>query len=178
MNDTRATQYVSLQHEGQIRDLKFNSEHASSSVAPNVSGEPLLLSCSVDKTVRLTSLQSNASKQVYTCAMPVWSVTWSAQNRWQFFAGLSNGCVLLFDTRQPTTPVFQFNTPALDARAPGAIPSTSDAPLPLPLTRTPVVSLQFLPFAANRSFRYVKPYYIPVWLFVCTLFCVVTLIQL
>ncbi len=164
--DPRAVQYVALQHSQQIRDLKFNSEHSSafasgcststslgadSGAFTNVANESLLLSASMDRTVRLTSLQSNSSVQSYTCTAPVWSLSWSAQNRHQFYAGLQNGSVLLFDTRYTDRCVMELNSTETSDSA-LCTQSTSSS---LTSSRSPVVSLQFLPFDSARNFSYV-----------------------
>ena len=50
--DFKTSQYVSL-HTKPVRDLEFNTRTA----------DGLLLSCSMDKTIKLTSLMSNTAVQ-------------------------------------------------------------------------------------------------------------------
>jgi len=49
--EQRSSEYFSI-HQGAIRDAKFNS-----------SGDQLLLTASIDKTLKLTSILSNACVQ-------------------------------------------------------------------------------------------------------------------
>ncbi|XP_078138998.1 E3 ubiquitin-protein ligase rfwd3.S [Centroberyx gerrardi] len=115
----KACQYVPI-HSKQIRGLSFNRQNDS-----------LLLSAALDKTVKLTSLLTNTVVQTYSTAAPVWSCCWSLDNSNHVFAGLSNGSVLLYDTRDTSTHVQEL----------------------LPLhCRRPVVSLSYVPRAASSSF--------------------------
>ncbi len=68
--------------------------------------------------------------QTYACSLPVWSCCWHRDCHFQFFAGLSNGQVLLFDTRRTDSPVASLNLAA---------------------SLTPVCSLQYAPRASEAS---------------------------
>jgi len=70
----------------------------------------------------------------YECAMPVWSCAWNADDRNYFYAGLQNGTVLVFDVRNLSEPVVTLNQ------------DTG--------SRSPVVSVQYMPGTSGSSIRY------------------------
>lgn len=70
----------------------------------------------------------------YECTMPVWSCAWNADDRNYFYAGLQNGTVLVFDVRNLSEPVVTLNQ------------DTG--------SRSPVVSLQYMPGTSGSSIRY------------------------
>ncbi|XP_013408860.1 E3 ubiquitin-protein ligase RFWD3 [Lingula anatina] len=117
--DLKTSQYVAI-HNKAIRDVSFKPQ----------SRDSLLLSCSVDKTVKMTSLISNTVVQTYTSPAPFWSCVWS-QDPYYFFAGKQNGSVVMFDIRKSTEQLENFN---------------------LNGSRSPVVSLQYVPTDSNSSF--------------------------
>ncbi|XP_028286732.1 E3 ubiquitin-protein ligase RFWD3 [Parambassis ranga] len=115
----KASQYVSI-HSKQIRGLSFNRQNDS-----------LLLSAALDNTIKLTSLLTNTVVQTYNAGKPVWSCCWCLDNSNYIYAGLSNGSVLLYDTRDTSTHVQELQ----------------------PLrSRCPVASLCYVPRAASSSF--------------------------
>ncbi|XP_047210189.1 E3 ubiquitin-protein ligase RFWD3 [Girardinichthys multiradiatus] len=115
----KASQYVPI-HSKQIRGLSFSRENNS-----------LLLSASLDNTVKLTSLLTNTVVQTYKTDKPVWSCCWSLDNSNYIYAGLSNGSVLVYDTRDTSTHIQEL------------------APL---RSRCPVASLGYIPRMASSSF--------------------------
>lgn len=108
-------------HTKCIRDMAFNP----------VKHDGILLTASMDKTVRLTSMLTNSCVQVYHTDTPAWSVSWNEDNNFQFFAGLQNGVSYLFDTRQTHTFVKQV---AVEG------------------SRSPAASLQYVKLQALSSF--------------------------
>ncbi|XP_038136451.1 E3 ubiquitin-protein ligase RFWD3 isoform X2 [Cyprinodon tularosa] len=115
----KASQYVPI-HSKQIRGLSFSRENNS-----------LLLSAALDNTIKLTSLLTNTVVQTYKTDKPVWSCCWSLDNSNYVYAGLSNGSVLVYDTRDTSTHVHELE----------------------PLrSRCPVASLCYVPRAASSSF--------------------------
>lgn len=84
-------------HKKPIRDMAFNA----------VKHDGLLLTASMDKTVKITSMLTNAVVQTYVAEVPAWSCVWNKDNPVQFFVGLLNGVGLLYDTRQTQTFVQQ-----------------------------------------------------------------------
>ncbi|KAM3609835.1 uncharacterized protein V6R79_020946 [Siganus canaliculatus] len=115
----KACQYVPI-HSKQIRGLSFNRQNDS-----------LLLSAALDNTIKLTSLLTNTVVQTYNAGKPVWSCCWSLDNNNYVYAGLSNGSVLVYDTRDTSTHVQELQ----------------------PLrSRCPVASLCYVPRAASSSF--------------------------
>ncbi|KAM3870203.1 E3 ubiquitin-protein ligase rfwd3.L [Diretmus argenteus] len=115
----KACQYIPI-HLKQIRGLSFNSQN-----------DTLLLSAALDNTVKLTSLLTNTVVQVYNTGKPVWSCCWCHDNSNYLYAGLSNGSVLLYDTRDTSTHIQELQ----------------------PLrSRCPVASLCYVPRAASSSF--------------------------
>lgn len=115
----RASQYVPI-HSKQIRGLSFNRQNDS-----------LLLSAALDNTIKLTSLLTNTVVQTYNAGKPVWSCCWCLDNSNYIYAGLSNGSVLIYDTRDTSTHVQEL------------VPLRS---------RCPVASLCYVPRAASSSF--------------------------
>lgn len=113
--DFRVNEYIAV-HEKQIRDVCFRQDCL----------DGLVLTASMDKTVKLTSVISNAAVLTFNTDAPVWSCTWSSQNTNQFFAGLNNGVILLYDTRQTSSHVYK-------------LPPTGSS--------SPVVSLQPVPLS-------------------------------
>ncbi|XP_034033226.1 E3 ubiquitin-protein ligase RFWD3 [Thalassophryne amazonica] len=116
----KAGPYVPI-HSKQIRGLSFNMHDGS-----------LLLSASLDNTLKLTSLQTNTVVQTYNTSKPVWSCCWCLDNSNYVYAGLNNGSVLVYDTRDTSTHVQELLQP---------LPS-----------RCPVASLCYMPRAASSSF--------------------------
>ncbi|XP_043979955.1 E3 ubiquitin-protein ligase RFWD3 [Gambusia affinis] len=115
----KASQYVPI-HSKQIRGLSFSRENNS-----------LLLSAALDNTVKLTSLLTNTVVQTYKTNKPVWSCCWSLDNSNYVYAGLSNGSVLVYDTRDTSTHIHELE----------------------PLrSRCPVASLCYVPRVASSSF--------------------------
>lgn len=115
----KASQYVPI-HSKQIRGLSFNTQNDS-----------LLLSSSLDNTIKLTSLLTNTVVQTYNAGRPVWSCCWCLDNSNYVYAGLINGSVLVYDTRDTSTHVQELQ----------------------PLrSRCPVASLCYVPRAASSSF--------------------------
>ncbi|XP_067090689.1 E3 ubiquitin-protein ligase rfwd3.S isoform X2 [Osmerus mordax] len=115
----KACQYVPI-HIKQIRGLAFNNQ-----------ADSLLLSAALDNTIKLTSLITNTVVQTYNTGKPVWSCCWCLDNSTYVYAGLSNGSVLVYDTRDTSTHVHELQ----------------------PLrSRCPVASLSYVPRAASSSF--------------------------
>eukprot|EP00794_Sanderia_malayensis_P016869 gene16869-18573_t len=86
--ESRTSEYVSI-HQNVIRDVSFNSR-----------GGRLLLSASMDKSLKLTSMTSNTVVQSYTCPSPVWSCQWNNTDTNYMYCGLQNGTCLVFDIRK------------------------------------------------------------------------------
>lgn len=115
----KSSQYVPI-HTKQIRGLSFNRQNDS-----------LLLSAALDNTIKLTSLLTNTVVQTYNAGKPVWSCCWCLDNTNYVYAGLINGSVLVYDTRDTSTHVQELQ----------------------PLrSRCPVASLCYVPRAASSSF--------------------------
>ncbi|XP_038662907.1 E3 ubiquitin-protein ligase RFWD3 isoform X2 [Scyliorhinus canicula] len=115
----RSTQYVPI-HSKQIRGLAF-SDHPDS----------VLLSASLDNTIKLTSLIANTVVQTYNTGRPVWSCCWCSDDTNYIYAGLINGSILIYDMRDTTTHVQE---------------------LPSQGSRCPVTSLSYLPRMASAAF--------------------------
>ena len=81
-----------------------------------------IMSCSLDKTVKLTSLITRQNIQTFDLDFEPWSITYSPTNSNEIFVGLKNGSLMLLDTRKFTEPVGQINS----------------------LTNSPVVSLSYI----------------------------------
>lgn len=115
----RSTQYIPI-HSKQIRGLAFSDRHDS-----------VLLSASLDNTIKLTSLLANTVVQTYNTGRPVWSCCWCMDDTNYIYAGLINGSILIYDMRDTTTHVQE---------------------LPPQGSRCPVTSLSYLPRTASAAF--------------------------
>ncbi|XP_061139466.1 E3 ubiquitin-protein ligase RFWD3 isoform X1 [Syngnathus typhle] len=119
LHNSRHSQYVPI-HSAHIRALSFNRQNGG-----------MLLSASLDSTLKITSMQSNAVVQTYNAGKPVWSCCWCLDKPNYVYAGLNNGSVLLYDIRDTSTHVQELQ----------------------PLrSRAPVVSLCYIPRAASNAF--------------------------
>ncbi|XP_041466787.1 E3 ubiquitin-protein ligase RFWD3-like [Lytechinus variegatus] len=91
--DFKSCQYIPI-HGKPIRGLSLSGRD-----------DGLLLSASVDKMLKITSLASNTVVQSYTCPMPAWCCAWNTTNTNYVYAGLQNGTVVIYDTRKTDTEV-------------------------------------------------------------------------
>lgn len=87
--DYKLSQYVPI-HTKLIRDMSLCSQYS----------DEILLTCSLDKTIKLTNISSNRLIHSYECPHPIWSCCFNQDNPFYFYAGLANGHVLLFDRRK------------------------------------------------------------------------------
>lgn len=119
--DFKTSQYLTI-HSKTIRDVSFH---------PFVD-DGILLSCALDKTVKMTSVISNAVVQTYETQLPSWSCVWNSDDRNFFYVGMQNGHVLEYDIRNTAEHVQELNTEG---------------------SRSPVASLQYVPNDMNAVFR-------------------------
>ncbi|XP_058011604.1 E3 ubiquitin-protein ligase RFWD3 isoform X2 [Ahaetulla prasina] len=117
----KSSQYVPI-HSKQIRGLAFSNR-----------ADGLLLSASLDHTLRLTSLATNTVVQTYNANRPIWCCCWCLDDTNYVYAGLANGSILVYDLRDTNSHVQEL------------------APQK---TRCPVVSLSYLPRMASASLPY------------------------
>ncbi|KAI9325917.1 hypothetical protein DFJ73DRAFT_182904 [Zopfochytrium polystomum] len=104
LTDLRTRQYVPL-HSSMIRDVKMRRRECSSQ---------LLMSISIDKTLKITSLRDNQE----TCKIHLpsggWSCAFDPVDTNIAIAGLaSRGIVQLFDVRNPAKPLTVLDDPSL-----------------------------------------------------------------
>ncbi|XP_019630805.1 PREDICTED: E3 ubiquitin-protein ligase RFWD3-like isoform X1 [Branchiostoma belcheri] len=118
--DLRSVQYVSV-HSKAIRDICFSGR---------VDG--LMLTASIDKTLKITSLMSNTVVQTYHTPFPVWACCWNREDNNYVYAGLQNGSVLVFDQRDTSKHVEEL------------------AP---PRARCPIVAMSYVPRDPSSSLR-------------------------
>ncbi|XP_003481836.1 E3 ubiquitin-protein ligase RFWD3 isoform X1 [Sus scrofa] len=116
-----SSQYIPM-HGKQIRGLAFSSR-----------SKGLLLSASLDSTIKLTSLETNTVVQTYNAGRPVWSCCWCLDENNYIYAGLVNGSILAYDLRNTSSHIQE---------------------LVLPKARCPLVSLSYIPRAASAAFPY------------------------
>ncbi|EFB22419.1 hypothetical protein PANDA_016934, partial [Ailuropoda melanoleuca] len=117
----KSSQYVPM-HGKQIRGLAFSSR-----------SKGLLLSASLDSTVKLTSLETNTVVQTYNAGRPVWSCCWCLDESNHIYAGLVNGSILVYDLRNTSSHIQEL------------VPQKA---------RCPLVSLSYIPRAASAAFPY------------------------
>ncbi|KAL2096670.1 hypothetical protein ACEWY4_008818 [Coilia grayii] len=115
----KVCQYVPV-HLKPIRGLAVSRQH-----------DNLLLSCSLDNTLKLTSLSTNTVVQTCKAGTPVWSCCWSHDDNNCVYAGLCNGTVRVYDVRDTSTHVHELH--GMDSRC-------------------PVLSLAYMPRAASSDF--------------------------
>uniref|UniRef100_A0A8C9P2R2 E3 ubiquitin-protein ligase RFWD3 n=1 Tax=Spermophilus dauricus TaxID=99837 RepID=A0A8C9P2R2_SPEDA len=117
----KSSQYIPM-HGKQIRGLAFSSR-----------SKGLLLSASLDNTIKLTSLETNTVVQTYNTGRPVWSCCWCHDENNYIYAGLANGSILVYDLRNTSCHVQEL------------VPQKA---------RCPLVSLSYIPRAASAVFPY------------------------
>ncbi|XP_027948730.1 E3 ubiquitin-protein ligase RFWD3 isoform X1 [Eumetopias jubatus] len=117
----KSSQYIAM-HGKQIRGLAFSSRFKG-----------LLLSASLDNTVKLTSLETNTVVQTYNTGRPVWSCCWCLDESNHIYAGLVNGSILVYDLRNTSCHIQEL------------VPQKA---------RCPLVSLSYIPRAASAAFPY------------------------
>ncbi|XP_076989134.1 E3 ubiquitin-protein ligase RFWD3 isoform X2 [Tamandua tetradactyla] len=117
----KSSQYIPL-HSKQIRGLAFSGR-----------SKGLLLSASLDNTIKLTSLETNTVVQTYNTGRPVWSCCWCLDENNYFYGGLINGSILVYDLRNTSYHVQEL------------VPQKA---------RCPLVSLSYIPRAASAAFPY------------------------
>ncbi|XP_030154416.1 E3 ubiquitin-protein ligase RFWD3 [Lynx canadensis] len=117
----QSSQYIPM-HSKQIRGLAFSSQPKG-----------LLLSASLDSTIKLTSLETNTVVQTYNAGRPVWSCCWCLDESNHIYAGLVNGSILVYDLRNTSCHIQEL------------VPQKA---------RCPLVSLSYIPRAASAAFPY------------------------
>ncbi|XP_026535927.1 E3 ubiquitin-protein ligase RFWD3 isoform X2 [Notechis scutatus] len=117
----KSSQYVPI-HSKQIRGLSFSNR-----------ADGLLLSASLDHTLRLTSLATNTVVQTYNASRPIWCCCWCLDDTNYVYAGLANGSILVYDLRDTNSYVQELVSQK---------------------SRCPVVSLSYLPRMASASLPY------------------------
>ncbi|CAO3594575.1 unnamed protein product [Absidia cylindrospora] len=91
LRDFRSCEYIG-NHTGLVRDVK-----SSRKLMDN--GKVTLLSTGFDKTLMLSSASNNCTILSYTLPAAGWSCEFDSTNENQFYCGLSNNSVLVFDIR-------------------------------------------------------------------------------
>ena len=86
--ESRSSEYIPI-HQSTIRDAKFNH-----------SGDNLVLTASIDKTLKLTNTHDSTSVLSYKCPAPVWSCAWNETDTNFVYAGLQNGMCCFYDIRK------------------------------------------------------------------------------
>ncbi|XP_036919534.1 E3 ubiquitin-protein ligase RFWD3 isoform X3 [Sturnira hondurensis] len=119
--DMKSSQYIPM-HSKQIRGLAFSNR-----------SNGLLLSASLDNTIKLTSLDTNTVVQTYNAGRAVWSCCWCLDENNYIYAGLVNGSILVYDLRNTSCYVQEL------------IPQKA---------RCPLVSLSYISRAASAVFPY------------------------
>ncbi|KAI8891234.1 hypothetical protein K501DRAFT_265100 [Backusella circina FSU 941] len=78
-------------HDGLIRDLKCSTH------------QNMALSTGSDKTLKLTSMDSNSVVQSYQLGSPGWSCSFDSKDSNLLYCGLGNGSLLVYDIRNTNT---------------------------------------------------------------------------
>ena len=106
-------------HEKRLRDLQFSPR-----------GDSLVLSASLDRTCKLTSMRSETVVQTYGLDIAANAVTWLPHAPFLFAAGLNNSAVHIYDIRQ--TRAYVSRHVGFGSRQ---MPISAIAPLPDPVQR-------------------------------------------
>ncbi|RUS21578.1 WD40-repeat-containing domain protein [Endogone sp. FLAS-F59071] len=94
LRETSSQEYVPV-HCKSVRDVQCSP-----------TGSGLILTTSLDKTLKLTStVGSNSIVQSFELDSPGWSCSWKDDDTNYMFCGLANGTVLMFDIRSTKGPV-------------------------------------------------------------------------
>ncbi|XP_054724459.1 E3 ubiquitin-protein ligase RFWD3-like [Uloborus diversus] len=117
--DMKPSEFVWV-HQKPIKDMAFHVN------------DGLVLTASLDKSVKITNVLSNTVVQTYSVESDVWSCKWDADDPLYFFAGLKSGATFLFDIRMTSSHVRE---------------------LPAFGSKTPVVSVEYLRNATSASYR-------------------------
>lgn len=98
MTTFKPTAFILL-HSQMIRDIKFHES------------KPWLLSCSVDKEVKILDINTNQTSITLKAYSSLWSCCWDLDNDQNLYVGQQQGSVLKFDIRKPTQPIQIFFVP-------------------------------------------------------------------
>ncbi|GJQ84221.1 hypothetical protein Trydic_g2889 [Trypoxylus dichotomus] len=88
----KPTAFIFL-HSQMIRDIKFHES------------KPWLMSCSIDKDVKILDVNTNQTSLTLKGSSSLWSCCWDTCNENILYAGQQQGSTLKFDIRKPTEPV-------------------------------------------------------------------------
>ncbi|XP_019851837.1 PREDICTED: E3 ubiquitin-protein ligase RFWD3-like [Amphimedon queenslandica] len=122
LDDMRSREFVRI-HDKCIRDVQFSPQ----------GGNQLVLTTGLDKTLQLTSLQSNIVVQKYSLPAPGWSCCWDTDESNYFMCGLANGSLYQYDLRRTDSYLSE-------------IKSTTSSSSSVPIT-----ALTYVPFSRSSS---------------------------
>jgi len=88
--DSRHVDYIEL-HRKPVRDVKFSKHH-----------DDLLLTASMDNSLKLVNTKSNNIVLSYSLENPSWSCDWNHDDSNYIYCG-QNRCILMFDIRKTDT---------------------------------------------------------------------------
>jgi WD40 repeat protein len=96
------TRYYLALHSKPIRDLKYHPDRQ------------LLLSCSFDRTLKLSHMGQGSIVNSFDLPHQAWSCCWNSYNDVYVHAGLQSGELYTFDIRMPkgSVPVFTLSLPS------------------------------------------------------------------
>eukprot|EP00047_Mylnosiga_fluctuans_P019185 m.79828 g.79828 ORF g.79828 m.79828 type:complete len:562 (-) comp8015_c0_seq4:138-1823(-) len=69
-------------------------------------GSGVVLTTSLDKTMKITSTRTNSLVHSFALDIPAWTCAWDCRVPFILYAGLQNGSIVSFDTRNPSVPLF------------------------------------------------------------------------
>eukprot|EP00037_Helgoeca_nana_P015707 m.147182 g.147182 ORF g.147182 m.147182 type:complete len:706 (+) comp23133_c0_seq1:113-2230(+) len=97
--DPTRTEYIPIHHKA-IRDIRS---------CPDNSGT--ILTASLDRTAKLTNINSNTVVCSYKLDAPSWTCCWDKDRPTTFYVGLTTSHIVEFDTRDTATPVRTYRSP-------------------------------------------------------------------
>jgi WD40 repeat protein len=117
-HDLKVNEYVRI-HDGLVKDMAFKPD------------DILLMTTSLDKTMKLTNLHSKSVAATFQLGERGWSCCWSRDRSTSCYVGLNNGTIVECDIRKPNAIVQTL--PAFDPK--------------------PIASMQYVPVKNGRSNR-------------------------
>ncbi|KAI8343894.1 hypothetical protein BC941DRAFT_407260 [Chlamydoabsidia padenii] len=110
LRDLRSCEYIG-NHSGLVRDVKSSTNKVDN-------GNVTLLSTGFDKTLKLTSASNNCTVLTYNLPLAGWSCEFNCVDTNQFYCGLSNNSILVFDIRNTKNHLHQLFDKKKTANAP------------------------------------------------------------
>lgn len=97
VDNFKPLEYIHL-HMKPIRDFSFHPDM-----------KDMLLTVSLDKSVKISTICSNSRPQTFLTETPLWSCCWDRKNLNYFYVGTQNGIVIQYDLRNLSNELHTFS---------------------------------------------------------------------